>query len=271
MPPAYTEFSVLLWSLGAFVAALAVHLGQGWVRMAQRGQALRHEWRALLLAAAVLGVGMCAALEMGMQAQALAFPVGYRWLAVVLLLPAAVLACLPAVVAVVRGGQGAAAHFVLFGSGVLLAAAALGLQAGWVWAAGFRPGVLWRVDIVATAAVLVSGGLALSQWMGHAAAFQASRHRTLWRMGAAALAALTLMSGQQLMAAAAGLQTQAASSFNGELPGTVTSLVSGVVVPLGLVALMLDLWLRRHQHRHRGHGDFNPGQRRKRRHKVRTL
>jgi len=268
---AETEFSVVLWALGGLVAALAVHLGQGWVRMAQRGATLRQEWRALLLAAAVLGIGLGAALELGLQAQPLAFPVGYRWLAVALLLPAAVLACMPAVVAVMLGGQGAWANVVLFGSGALLAVAALALQAGWVWAAGFRPGVLWRVELVAAAAVLWAVGLALAQWMGHGAAFQASRRRVLWRVAAAGLAALTLMAGQQVMAVAAGLQAQSASAFSGQFPGTVMSLVGGVVVPLVLVALMLDLWLRRHQRHHHGHGDFNPGQRRKRRHKVRTL
>lgn len=271
MNVAEAEFSVLLWALGGGVATLAVHLGQGWVRMAQRGPALRHEWRALLLAAAVLGLGLTAAVELGMQAQALPFPVGYRWLAVAVLLPAALLACAPAVVAAGLGGQGGWVKLLLFGSGGLLAVAALGLYAGWVWAAGFRPGVLWRVELVAAAAVLMTVGLALAQWLGHAPDFQASKRRTLWRVGAAVLAALALMAGLQLMALAAGLQTQGASSFNGELHGTVVSLVCGVVVPLVLVALMLDLWLRRHQRHPRGHGDFNPGQRRKRRHKVRTL
>ncbi|MDO9071647.1 MAG: hypothetical protein Q7U73_00130 [Rubrivivax sp.] len=266
-----TEISVVLWALGGLVAGLAVHLGQGWVRMAQRGSTLRQEWRALLLAAAVLGIGLGAALELGVQAQPLAFPVGYRWLAVALLVPAAVLACAPAVVAVVLGGQGAWANVVLFSSGALLAAAAVALQAGWVWAAGFRPGVLWRVELVAATAVLWAVGLALAQWMGHSPAFQASRRRTLWRVAAAAVAAVTLMAGQWLMALAAELQTQGASSFSGEFPGTVMSLVGGVVVPLVLVAMILDLWLRRHQRQQRGHGDFNPGQRRKRRHKVRTL
>ena len=268
---AETEFSIVLWALGGLVAGLAVHLGQGWVRMAQRGATLRHEWRALLLAAAVLGLGLSSALELGMHALPLAFPVGYRWLAAALLLPAAVLVCAPAGVAVVLGGQGAWANVVLFASGTLLAAAALTLQVGWVWAAGFRPGVLWRAELVAAAAVLLAVGLGLAQWMGHAPAFQASRRRMLWRIGAATLAALTVMIGQQLMALAAGLQAQSASSFTGELSGTVLSLVCGVVVPLVLVALILDLWLRRHQRHHRGHGDFNPSQRRKRRHKVRTL
>jgi hypothetical protein len=42
-------------------------------------------------------------------------------------------------------------------------------------------------------------------------------------------------------------------------------------VPLVPVAMTLDRWLRRHQRHQRGHDDFNPSQRRKRRHKLRTL
>lgn len=267
MPDSETEFSLLLWALGVFVAALAMHLGQSWVRRAQRGESLRHEWRGLLLAATVLGLGLTSAVELGMQAQALSFPVGYGWLAVAALLPAAVLACAPAVLAAAYSARTA----VLFGSGALLALAVLALQAGWVWAAGFRPGVLWRVEFVAAAAVLATVGLGLAQWMALAPVFQSSPRRSMWRIAAAALAALALMAGLQLMSLAAGLHTQGASSHSGELPGTMMSLVCGVIVPLALVALMLDLWLRRHQHRQRGHGNFNPTHRRKRRHKIRTL
>jgi hypothetical protein len=271
MPASETEFSVLLWGLGALVAWLAMHVGQGWMRMAQREATLREGWKPLLLAAAVLGIGLSSALELGMQAQPLAFPVGYRWLAAALWMPAAVLAAAPAVVVAVLSARSAFANLLLVASAALLAAAMLGLQAGWVWGAGFRPGVLWRVELVGAAGLVVFVGAALSQGIGFSPAFQASPRRALWRVGAAALAALTLMAGQQLMSMAAGLLTQGASSYNGELPGTVMSLVCGVLVPLVLVALMLDLWLRRHERHHHGHGDFNPGKRRKRRHKMRTL
>ncbi|MBA4177454.1 MAG: hypothetical protein C0505_12990 [Leptothrix sp. (in: Bacteria)] len=271
MPDADSDFSVLLWALGAFVAALALHLGQGWTRMAARSTSLRHGWRALLLASAVLGLGLTSALELGMQAQPFAFPVGYRWLAVAVLVPVALVACLPAVWVAAAGAGKAYGNTMLLAAGALLAVAALGLQGGWVWAAGFRPGVLWRVELVAAAAVLLVIGLALAQWMALAPSIQASARRALWRAAAAALGALVLMAGQQVMSIAAGLQVQTVSNFSGEIPGTVLSLVCGVLVPLALVALMLDLWLRRHQRRRHSHGDFNPKPRRKRRHKVRAL
>lgn len=262
-----TEFSILLWALGASVAALAVHLSQGWVRVAQRGESLRREWRALLLAAGVLAVGLISALVLGLQAQALNFPVGYRWWALAGL-PVAVLLVLPVVLLAAVGlrawAQGASAG--------LLALAWLGLLLGWIWAAGFRPGVVWRTELAGAAVVLLLAGLLVAQWMTHSDASQASPHRTLWRMGAATLAALALMGGLQVLALAAGLQTQAASVYAGQLSGAVLSLVAGVLVPLALVALTLDLWLRRRQQGdRRSHHGFNPVKRRKRRHKIRTL
>jgi hypothetical protein len=261
-----TEFSMLLSALGAAVAAVAVFLAQGWVRVAQRSPALLRAWPALLMAAAALAAGLTSALVLGMQAQAMAYPVGYRWWAAVLV-PAAVLASLPVVMLV----AGSARAGVLAASGALLALVALGLQAGWVWAAGFRPGVLWRVELVAAAAVLLIVGLVMAQWMAYSAASQDSPRRTVWRLGAGLLTALTLMAGQQVMTVAAGLSAQNGSLYSGQLSGAVLSLLCGVLVPLVLVALTLDLWLRHQQRRRRGGGDFNPAKRRKRRHKMRTL
>lgn len=261
-----TDFSLLLWLLATLVAALAVHLSQGWVRWAQRGPGLRQQWRALLLAAGVLGAGLTSATVLCMQAQPLPFPVGYRALAALGLWLGATLVCLPLVALPARVQRG----WVLLGVGALLALLALGLQAGWVWAAGMRPGVLWRHELVAAAAVLLIIGLALAQWLAQAAAIQASERRMVWRMAAALLAALTLMAGQQVMTAAAALSTQRGSLFHDQLAGTVLSLVCGVLVPLVLATMALDLWLRKKQ-THRGEGGVYPHQRRKRRQRIRTL
>jgi hypothetical protein len=51
----------------------------------------------------------------------------------------------------------------------------------------------------------------------------------------------------------------------------VLSLLCGVLVPFVLVAMTLDLWWVRRQRRRRGSSTFNPGERRRRSHKVRTL
>ncbi len=261
------DFSLLLWLLATLVAGLAVHLSQGWVRWAQRGPTLRRQWRAVLTAAGVLGAGLTSATVLCMQAQALPFPVGYSALPALGLWLGATLACVPLVALPARVQR----TWALLGVGALLAVLALGLQAGWVWAAGFRPGVLWRRDFVAAAAVLLIIGMALAQWLAQATAIQASDRRMAWRMAAALLAALTLMAGQQVMTAAAALGTQRGSLFHDQLAGTVLSLVCGVLVPLVLATMALDLWLRRQHSHHSGEGEFDPQKRRKRRHRMRTL
>jgi NO-binding membrane sensor protein with MHYT domain len=261
------EFSMLLWLLGAVVAGLAAHLSQGWVRMAQRGPRLLRQWTALLLASGTMGAGLCAGLVLCMQAEALSFPVGYRVWAALALWAGALLACLPSVLLQAYSARG----WVLLGSGTLLAAVAMGLEFGWVWAAGFRPGVLWRNDLVGAAAVLQLIGLAVAAWLAFSQASQDSDRRVLWRLGSAALVALTVMAGQTVMLLAAGVLGQRGSVYQSELPGTVLSLVFGVLVPLVLAAMALDLWLRRTQRKQRGQDHFNPKKRHKRRHRVRQL
>lgn len=265
-----TEFSLLLWTLGLLVAALTAHLAQGWLRTVDHGHRPWRDWRALLLAAAVLGLGLASALELGLQAQPFIFAVGYRWQALAWL-PVAVLLMLPAVLVQVASARVPA----LLASGVLLGAAVVALQFGWLWAAGFRPGLVWHAEWVAVAAVGLALGLATAQWLAQDETFSDSPHRRLWRLGASVLTALTVMAGEQVIALACGLREQRASAYSDEMPGILVSLGTGVLVPLVLVGLLLDLWLRRRQHRERrrlrGHSDFNPTPRRKRRHKMRTL
>ena len=261
------EFSMLLWLLGALVMALALHLSNGWVRRKQKSERLLQHWPPLLLAAASLGIGLCSALVLCMQAEALPFPVGYRFVAAAGLLAAAVVGCMPIVLMQARSQAG----WVLFLSGALLALVATGLEIGWVWAAGFRPDVVWRREFVGGAVVLQLMGLAPVPWLAFAEAFQASERRLMWRLGALCLAALTVMGGQTVMLLAAGVVNLRGSVYQSEMPGTVLSLVFGVLVPLVLAALSLDLWMRIRQDRHRGRSEFNPKKRRKRRHRIRAL
>lgn len=261
------EFSMLLWLLGALVVALALHLSNGWVRRKQVSPPLHRHLPALALSAGALGTGLCAAMVLCMQAEALSFPVGYRVVAALGLLAAAMVGCMPVVLMQAASSRG----WVLMLSGTLLAAVAVGLEFGWVWAAGFRPGVLWRTDLAGGAAVLQVLGLSIAAWLSSSEASKASERRVLWRLAAVGLAALTVMGGQTLMLLAAGVVSQRGSVYQSEMPGTVLSLIFGVLVPLGLAAMSLDLWLRRQQRHQRGHGNFNPLKRRKRRHRTRPL
>jgi hypothetical protein len=264
--PSDADFSLLLWTLALFVAGLAWHLSNGWLRLMQPGATLRSQWRALALSAAALGGGLNAALVLGLQAQPLAFPLGFHALGALGLVFGSLLLCLPVVAL-----PAAATAWRLVLSGVVLAILALGLQAGWVLAAGFRPGVLWRREVLAAAALVLLVGLVLARWMAFSAACEASPRRLAWRLAAAVLGAFTLMAGQELVSVAAGVSAQRGSLFQHQLHGTVLSLVCGVLVPLVMGAMALDLWLRRRQRPRRGEAGLQPKKRRKRRHRIRTL
>lgn len=265
--PSDADFSLLLWTLGLFVAGLAWHLSNGWLRRVQPGLALRSQWRALALAAAALGLGLNAALLLGLQAQPLTFALGFHALGAAGLVLGGLLLAVPVVALPAATSTG----WRLLLSGAVLAALALALQVGWVLAAGFRPGVLWRREVLAAAALVLLVGLMLARWMAFSAACDASPRRVAWRLAAAVLGAVTLMASLQLVAVAAGLGAQQGSLFERQLNGTVVSLVCGVLVPLLMVAMALDLWLRRQQRARRGEAGLQPKKRRKRRQRMRTL
>lgn len=262
-----SAFSLLLWTLGVLVAALALHLSNGWVRMAQQGPTLRAQWPAVAMACAALGLGLNAALVLGMQAQPLNFVVGYGWGPALLLWGLGLVACLP----VVALPLAVRAAWALPASGLLLALVALALDVGWVWAAGFRPGVSWRRDLLSAAAAVLLLLLPLARWLSFCAEGEASPRRAVWRFLGVALAAVGLMAGEELLALASGVGTQLGTIHQHQIPGTVLSLLAGVLLPLLMGAASLDLWLRRHQRRRRSPGDFQPTKRRKRRHRIRTL
>jgi NO-binding membrane sensor protein with MHYT domain len=266
------EFSFLLWLLGAFVAVLAAYVSQGWVRQAQRGPTVLSQWRALLLAAGASGTGLCSAMVLGMQAAALGFPIGYQALPTAGLWLMAVLGGL----AVAVWSASSLRWWSLLGSGALMAVVATALQAGWIWAAGFRPGVAWDAAWLAAAAGGLVIGLSLATWVALTEpglpdqGSQRGRRGLLWRLGGALLAGLTVMAGQEGVMWAAGLSTQQGSVYQYEVPGAVLSVVCGVLVPLVLAAMVLDLWLRRPR-RKRSTRNFNPQKQRRRRYRSRHL
>jgi hypothetical protein len=164
----------------------------------------------------------------------------------------------------------------LLGSGALLAALATALQVGWIWAAGFRPGVAYNVEWLAAAVGAAVIGLGLATWVAYSEAgrpdlgSQRSKRGLLWHLGGALLAGLMVMAGQEAVMWAAGLSTQQGSVYQYDVPGAVLSVVCGVLVPLVLAAMVLDLWLRRPR-RKRSSRNFNPQKQRRRRYRSRHL
>ncbi|MBX3598980.1 MAG: hypothetical protein KF863_00045 [Rubrivivax sp.] len=237
------ESSLLLWFLGVFVAVLAAHVMLGWVRQGMHQPGLRAGWRGLLLAGLVFGSGICSAMVLSLSAEALPFRLGFRWRAVPLLWLGASVAALPAL-ALLSRRQG---WFALGFAAVWLAVVALVVQSGWIWAVGFRPGVTWRPEFQASALIVATLGVFAALYLCFIGGGKEGRRRQLWRVGAAALLALSLVAAQEIVMAGAGLLAQVGAVYHREVPASVLSLLGGVIVPLLLVVMTLDLAMRRRQ------------------------
>mgnify|MGYP000995904998 FL=1 len=251
------ESSLLLWFLGVFVAVLAAHVMLGWVRQGMHQPGLRAGWRGLLLAGLVFGSGICSAMVLSLSAEALPFRLGFRWRAVPLLWLGASVAALPAL-ALLSRRQG---WFALGFAAVWLAVVALVVQSGWIWAVGFRPGVTWRPEFQASALIVATLGVFAALYLCFIGGGKEGRRRQLWRVGAAALLALSLVAAQEIVMAGAGLLAQVGAVYHREVPASVLSLLGGVIVPLLLVVMTLDLAMRRRQRKRdlrRRHGRGGP-------------
>lgn len=268
------EPSALLWLLACVVGMLAAYVAQGWVRLANRSHRPWLDWRALLPAAAALGTGITSTVLLAMSAAALPFPLGYQALPAAGLWLGAMFGCLPVVTVAASSRR----WWVLLFSGLLLAALVAALQFGWIWAAGFRPGVVWRREIVGAAVLFLMVGLPVALWLAHADHGDEGsvRKKLPWQLGGAVLLGLVLVGGQEGLSYASSMLAQNGSVFQHELPGSVLSLLTGVVGPLVLTMMALDLVLRtrdgsRRRRRRSGPDNFEGRKRTKRRHRVRRL
>jgi len=268
------DSSLLLWLMAAAVVLLAAHVFVSWVRRAQGAVGARALIGPAALAGASLGMGLSSSMILTMSAEGLAFPLGYRWVAVPALLLLPILLCAPAAWWLARRQN----WLALVGCAVLLAAVAISLQVGWVMAAGLRPGVRWQFLLLGAAAGVQVMGFLASLWLAYSDASGGDDRRVLWRAGAAALLALTVVAGQELVVSAAGLLTQVGSIYQRQASSTWLCLFAGALMPTVLALLALDVWLRgqgERGRRRRGGGssgvELNMPKRRKRRRKYRAL
>ena len=264
---ALTEYTALFWTVAAGVALLTAHVGLGWLARARRRPALLESWSAQLLAALTFGTGISAAAVMGMLAEGLLFPLGYGAVAAAVLWLGGVIGSLALVAGLThlpRGWMVVLAALVLAGLGA-------GAQAGWVWAAGFRPGVLWDTKyVVAGWAVMFAGSLG-ALWLAVNHLSRRNREALPFiRRGASLMLGLSLLAGQQLVMAGADLAAQRGSVYRKQLPASLLGVGCGVLVPTTLLIMSLDLSLR-NRRRDQQPSSFTPQKRRKRRHRVRTL
>jgi hypothetical protein len=266
------EWSFLLWVMAAVVALFSAHLFVAWVRRAQGYAQLRDVVGPALVAAAALGTGINASMVLALGAEGLSFPLGYRWITLPVLWLGAMLACLPAAWWLTRRHG----WLALMGSGLLLAAVAMGVQLGWLHGAGFRPGLRWNWGLVGGAGAIAVFGFIASLWMAYSDSSGLGARRTLWRLGASVLMVMTIVAGQEVMLSAGGLHSQVGSIFQRELRSVWLALGAGAAVPTVLALMVLDVVLRNHGDRNRGRRsptgvELELPKRRKRRRKYRTL
>ena len=270
--PAFADSSLLLIALAAIMAVLAAHVALGWLHEAQRSVGL---WLprgiALVTAALALGSGLCAASVLMLAGEALSFQIGFRTSVALLLYAAAV-------------GGSALIGAVLLSSvrwwSVTIAGAALGgltlaLHVGWVQAAGFRPGVTWEPVYLIAAGALLVVGCSSALWLNWSDRPDSQgRRRGKWRLGAAVLIGLSIATGMALLDSGLALAAQVGSVYLRQLPSGMLNLLAGVLLPLVLSAMAVDLTMRRRQRRHsrrQSLGAAPPYKGRRRRHKIPTL
>jgi NO-binding membrane sensor protein with MHYT domain len=237
----FTDLSTLLWVVAAGVVLLAAYVAISHLRYALRAETARQRIACTAIAAAAIGTGVWSAMLLGLAGEGLPFALGFGVVRLGAAWAAATAAGAIALPLLVRWPRPAA----VVAAGLVLAAGTLAAQALVVDAAGFKPGIEWRFDALAMAGPLVAGGCVGGFWV---ALLVGSRRRPLkrvWRWTAAALLAVALLTGQELVATAAALPTQSASAQAHGVPVQAASLLAAVIVPLALLLLQLDLRLRR--------------------------
>lgn len=264
--------SLMLWLLASAVMFAATFVAHGWLRQVQRSPEPRKAWGGLALAALALGTGLCGSIVIGVSSQGLPFLIGYQTTAAATQWALAVLGCLLAFT-LLAWHPGWPAYI---GAGMLIAGTALGVQTGWVQAADFRPGTEWNTAYLWAAGTIMVVGLVCSYVLTHVRSGLSSAGRMGWRIAANVVAALCLVAGQELVITGAGLGTQTGSVYVEQLAAPMLTLVFGAALPLVLLALGVDLFMRRATKLHRSRdagaslSDDRP-RRRKKRHRVKQF
>ena len=277
------ESSWLLLLLSALVTGLMALVAFNTLRRLRVSERTLLRWRGLAVwsvpavVGVVLGTGLSAAPVLALGAEGLNFPIGYglHWAPLLWLggcLAATVLAALPAWS---RRGP------VLWLAGVLFGLLALALKCGWIVAAGFGPGVLWRGSFVGAAALLLAlvGGAAF--WLSLSTTRSGSDRPHAWQLAAAGLLVLGMAVAQEILVIGTGLSTQLGSVYARQVPGTLLCVAGGAGVPMVYAFMLLRqaLWLwQRRSSRHRqtdrmpnAQRDLRSQHRPRKRHRIPTL
>jgi len=271
--------SLLLWALGALIYWLGAHVMLAALRDARRDPGLRDNWFNLVLAGLAIGGVLCAGMVVALTGNTMGFALGFSTWAGLGLVGAALGG---GVIVSLLLGLWTRWPISLIG-GVLLGALTVAVQAGWLAAAGFRPGIVWRPDALGIAAGAAVVGAVISLLLAFSEAAATGGARLRWRLGAAGVLVAALVCAQEVLIAGSRVGAQVGSVYQRQLSGPMLALVFGSVVPLLLVVAALDLGGGRRKRR----GDdnaaglttfavyqpnsSNAGKRRRRRTRVRSL
>lgn len=263
------DSSILLWLMAAVVMVLGAYLFIGWIRRAQESETWRQALWPAVAAGAALGIAIPSSMVLALAAEPLPFQLGYLWPAVPGLFLAPAVLAIPAALWLTRRQNWVA----MIGAGALLALITLAVQLGWTMSAGLRPGIRLHYDLLAGAAAVTLLGLVAALWLSYSDASGDGGRKSLWRAGGAALIALTIVAGQEVVVSAVGLLGQVGSVYKREASSTLMCLIGGALVPTVLAMAALDLALRNNTDRKRSRRSvqLNLPKRRKRRRKYRAL
>jgi hypothetical protein len=258
------ESSLLLWLLSAVVYLMGLHVGLVAVRDVlrdDRGEIRPQDVGPLspedrLRLALTAGVAWGTALSMGfvlaLASLPLPYAVGFHPAAGLLLWVGAVLLCCVLVQALLHWPF-TPEHAI--GGGVL-GLLALALQAGWLAAVGFKPGLEWRVELLLVAGLVMGLGLALALSVALCDAARIGATRRRWRVVGTLIATGAVLAGQEVLMTGMKLVKQLGSVYQHQLSSSLLSLVGGAVVPLVFLITLLLLYFSRRSRNRRHHRDF---------------
>jgi hypothetical protein len=241
---------MLLWLLSTVLAILAAYIVQGWLRQALKRPKPLLAFGPLAVGGFTWGSLVSSVAVLSIAAAPLPFPVGFQNLVAPVLWVSSIVAAVLAIV----GLLWRRAWWMFVICGALMTAATLPIQYGWITAAGFRPGIVWREELLVVAGAVMTFGYAVGWWLALADSALQGGRQLLWRLGAAALMGLTLLAGPEITSLAAGLLAQVGSVYQYQVPAAVLALVGGAALPLLLFVLLLDLEIRRQSQRRKRRG-----------------
>lgn len=251
--------------IAIFVVALGVHVALGYLRQIDRDRE-RHPRAApfyIAVATFALGSAVWSATILCISTLEVSFSIGYSKSGLALAWVVSLVGSLLPLALLVRTKSPPAVG----AAGLLLAGSVVYTAMRLVDALGLQPSFNWDPAALGLAFPAVGAGAIAGIWIGLAQEPRSRTRRRWRRFGAAMMIGFASVIGLSLVLAAVPLRVEVASEFQRDVPRLVAGIGGGMMVPLLLAALALDLRLR--QLRVNRHAGVAPRRQRIRRHSER--